>query len=62
MYFSGLELPEELYGISRIPVHLNPELYFLSSILAISIVVFASLLPARKASKLNPVEVIRYVF
>jgi ABC-type lipoprotein release transport system permease subunit len=62
MHFSNLELPEEFYGISRIPVHLNPELYLLSSLLAIGIVGIASLLPARKASKLNPVEAIRYVF
>jgi ABC-type lipoprotein release transport system permease subunit len=62
MHFSTLELPEEFYGISKIPVHLDPELYFLSSILAISMVGFISLLPARKASTLDPVEAIRYVF
>jgi lipoprotein-releasing system permease protein len=61
IYFSGLELPEEFYGISRIPVHLNPELYLLSSLLAIGFVMIASLLPARKASKLNPVEALRHV-
>ena len=60
-HFSTIELPEEVYGVDRIPAHLDPIFYFYSFVLALATAVSASLFPARRAAKLKPVEALRYV-
>lgn len=60
-HFSTIKLPEEIYGVDKIPAHLEPIFYFYSFVLALVTATFASLFPARKAVKLNPVEALRYV-
>ena len=49
-----------VYYFSEIPVVVNPLTCLWVVIGAVSIAVFASVLPARKAAKLHPVEALRY--
>ena len=54
------ELPGDVYYISTLPVRLNPMDVLIIAAAALIICFVATLYPARQASKLNPVEAIRY--
>ena len=58
--YKFIELPKDVYYISTLPVRLEALDVFLIASAAMLICFLATLYPARQASKLNPVEAIRY--
>ena len=54
------EMPGGVYGIDRLPVVVEPWLIVFMAVCALSICIVASLIPAYQASRLNPVEALRY--
>ncbi len=58
--YKFIELPGDVYYISTLPVRLNPMDVLIIAAAALIICFIATLYPARQASKLNPVEAIRY--
>lgn len=51
---------ERIYYFPRIPTHIDPWMVLWVALGAISIAVLASILPARRAAHLHPVEALRY--
>ena len=58
--YQFIELPNDVYYITKLPVRLESLDVFLIALAAMVICFLATLYPARQASKLNPVEAIRY--
>lgn len=58
--FHFFQLPAEIYFISTLPVLMQPTDFFFVSIAGIAICFFATFYPAKRASRLDPVEAIRY--
>lgn len=58
--YKFIELPGDVYYISTLPVRLEAPDVFIIAAGAMVICFIATLYPARQASKLNPVEAIRY--
>jgi lipoprotein-releasing system permease protein len=58
--YKFIELPGDVYYISTLPVRLETLDVFIIAAAAMVICFVATLYPARQASKLNPVEAIRY--
>jgi len=58
--YKFIELPGDVYYISTLPVRLEALDVFIIAAAAMVICFVATLYPARQASKLNPVEAIRY--
>lgn len=54
-----LPLPSDVYYINRLPVRMEPTDFILTAAAAILVALLACLLPARRAIKLDPIEVIR---
>ena len=52
--------PEEIYFLSTMPSEINPSSIFVISICSIIITILASIFPAIKASKLDPVKALKY--
>lgn len=50
----------DIYYFSTIPTHVNPMMVFWVALGAMAIAVLASILPARRASKLHPVRALRF--
>lgn len=53
-------LPEAIYGIDTLPVKVKPVTVLLIVVSTLIICSIASILPARQAAKLHPVEALRY--
>ncbi len=51
---------ETIYYFPKIPTDVSPAMVFWVAVAAMSIAVLASVLPARRASRLHPVEALRY--
>jgi lipoprotein-releasing system permease protein len=58
--YKFIELPGDVYYITTLPVRLEASDVFMIAAAALVICFFATLYPAHQASKLNPVEAIRY--
>lgn len=58
--YQFVELPEDVFLVSTLPVRLDPVNVVVVSVVSIAICVVAALSPARRAARLVPVEVIRY--
>ncbi len=58
--YEFIELPPDVYYITKLPVQLESLDVLLIALAAMVICFLATLYPARQASKLNPVEAIRY--
>src|SRR5690606_23008565 len=56
----GVRLDPEVYYIDRLPVNVNGADYAMVAVAALLICTIATLYPARAASKLSPVEGLRY--
>lgn len=59
-HYRFIDLPADVYGIDRLQVRLVPEYFFLVAAVSLVLCYLATLYPARQASRLSPVEVIRY--
>ena len=59
-YYKFIELPGDVYYITTLPVRLEFYDVILIAIAAMIISFLSTLYPAQQASKLNPVEAIRY--
>lgn len=59
-YYKFIELPGEVYYITTLPVRLEYFDVILIAVAAMAISFLSTLYPAQQASKLNPVEAIRY--
>ncbi|MBT3271831.1 MAG: ABC transporter permease [Spirochaetales bacterium] len=57
--FESLELLSSTFYLDHIPIVLNPGELILTGILSLGVATLSSILPARKAGKLLPVEVLR---
>ncbi|HWP67510.1 MAG TPA: lipoprotein-releasing ABC transporter permease subunit [Candidatus Limnocylindria bacterium] len=58
--YQFVELPEDVFLVTTLPVRLDPVNVLVVSLVSIAICVVAALSPARRAARLVPVEVIRY--
>jgi lipoprotein-releasing system permease protein len=54
----NIELPSEIYAVSRMTVSMKPEFFLYAVIFALIVNFVAGLYPAWKASKMDPVEAI----
>jgi lipoprotein-releasing system permease protein len=55
-----IQLPADVYYIDHLPIRIDPMDIGLVVLAAVLIVVLATLLPANRATKIDPVEAIRY--
>ncbi len=55
-----IELPEDVFPVSTVPVSISPLYFALVALASLAICCLASIYPARQATKLHPVDVIRY--
>ncbi len=55
-----IDLPEDVFYVSTVPVRIEPLNFVLIGVAAVVICLLATLYPAWRASRLAPVEVIRY--
>jgi lipoprotein-releasing system permease protein len=53
-----IELPSEIYMVSRMTVSMKPEFFFYAIVFALTVNFLAGLYPAWKASRMDPVEAI----
>lgn len=58
--YSIIELPEEIYTISKIPVAIEPSDVLIICVVALTICFLATLYPSLRAARLEPVEALRY--
>ncbi len=56
----GIPLPKDVFYVSTLPVKIYPEYFALVVAVSLAICLLATLYPARQASRLVPVEAIRY--
>ena len=56
----GIRINPEFYYIDRLPVHVDPSEFALVGASAIAVCVIATLFPAKLASRLRPVDALRY--
>jgi lipoprotein-releasing system permease protein len=56
----GVRLDPEVYYVDRLPIEVNPMDYGMIALFALAITVLATLYPAYSASRLRPVDGIRY--
>ena len=52
--------PEEIYFLSTMPSEINPTSIFIISLCSILITIVVSIFPALKASKLDPIQALKY--
>lgn len=58
--YKPLSLPEDIYLMSSVPILLKPENFILVSIVTLLLCFFATLIPSYIASRIEPVEAIRF--
>jgi len=58
--YSIIELPEEIYTISKLPVAIEPSDVLIICAVALTICFLATLYPSIRAARLEPVEALRY--
>ena len=60
MKFALVSLPPEIYFIDFLPVIVDPKDVAIVAAVSIVITLVATLYPSRRASRLYPVEILRY--
>jgi lipoprotein-releasing system permease protein len=58
--FKFLSLPSDIYFMTSVPILLRAEYFGIVSAITIGLCLLSSLVPARLASRLNPVTAIRF--
>ncbi len=58
--YAFVTLPKDVFYVSTLPVKIYPEYFALVVVVSLAICLFATLYPARQASRLVPAEAIRY--
>ncbi|NTU59481.1 MAG: lipoprotein-releasing ABC transporter permease subunit [Deltaproteobacteria bacterium] len=58
--YQFIELPSDVYYISKLPVVLRPEIFGLVALCAVVLSLVATLYPSWQASRLDPVDTLRY--
>lgn len=58
-HYKLVSLPPDVYSISNVPLHANLNETLLAALIAFALSVLATIYPARNASRLRPVEVLR---
>jgi lipoprotein-releasing system permease protein len=58
--FRFFSLPSDIYFMTSVPILLRPEYFLFVSAVTIALCLLTALVPARLASKLNPVNAIRF--
>jgi lipoprotein-releasing system permease protein len=58
--YKFISLPQDIYYIDKLPVKLEPQDILIIVLSSIIISLLATIYPAYKASKLDPVEALRY--
>ncbi|MDH4101328.1 MAG: FtsX-like permease family protein, partial [Nitrospirota bacterium] len=58
--FPFINLPSDVYYLSKLPVKMIPANFIITAVAAVSISFLATLYPSWKAGKLDPVEALRY--
>ena len=58
--FKIIELPEQIYYLSSVPIHVDYSVYFIVSIIALLLALFASFIPSFIASKIQPITAIKF--
>ncbi|AEI15444.1 lipoprotein releasing system, transmembrane protein, LolC/E family [Flexistipes sinusarabici DSM 4947] len=54
-----IELPADVYYMDSIPIKIVPEVFLLVTVCAIFITFISSIIPARQAAKMDPIEALR---
>ena len=58
--YQFIDLPDDVFLVSTVPVSISPLYFALVAAASFSICVLASIYPARQATRLHPVDTIRY--
>jgi len=58
--YKFIELPSDVYYIDTLPVVMKPEVFILVGVCAVALCFLATLYPSWQASRLDPVEILRY--
>jgi lipoprotein-releasing system permease protein len=58
--YKFIELPKDVYYIDTLPVVMKPEVFGLVAVCAVALCLVATLYPSWQASRLDPVEALRY--
>jgi lipoprotein-releasing system permease protein len=56
----GIRMNPEVYYIDRLPVHVDPTEFGLTGIIAVLVCLVITIYPAQLASRLRPVDALRY--
>jgi lipoprotein-releasing system permease protein len=56
----GVRLNPEVYYIDRLPVHIDPFEFVSVGLAAVAVCLFVTIYPAKLASRLRPVDALRY--
>jgi len=58
-HYKLIELPADVYYMDSIPIKIVPEVFLLVTVCAIIITFISSIIPARQAAKMDPIEALR---
>jgi len=58
-HYKLIELPADVYYMDSIPIKIVPEVFLLVTVCAIVITFISSIIPARQAAKMDPIEALR---
>jgi lipoprotein-releasing system permease protein len=58
--YQFIELPKDVFYVNTVPVKMYPEYFLIVTAASLLICLLATVYPARQASRLAPVDVIRY--
>jgi len=59
-HYKFIELPSDVYYIDTLPVVMKPEMFLSVAVCAVALCFLATLYPSWQASRLDPVEILRY--
>ena len=60
MRFAWIKLSADVYFIDRLPIEISLDVILIIILVGIATALLATFLPARKASSIKPVEILRY--